>query len=195
LNGLLAALAGYLLGSAPTANLLARMRGIDLRSDGSTNPGANNARRLGGISLALPVLLAEAGKGAAAVILGGVLNGASGMVISGIAAVIGNVYNVWYRFEGGKGLGISLGVLLAAIPGIVPIAIVAVAGAAWLTHSTGKGTVWGLLILVGAGLLNPEAWLPTPWGLETNQLIGWLIVGVSLIVAPKHLKDVGQSTR
>jgi acyl phosphate:glycerol-3-phosphate acyltransferase len=169
------------------------MRGIDLRSDGSTNPGANNARRLGGISLALAVLSVEAAKGAAAVILGGVLDGTSGMVIAGITAVLGNVYNVWYRFEGGKGLGISLGVLLAAIPGVVPIAIVAIAGAAWLTHSTGKGTVWGLLVLVVAGLLNPEAWLPTPWGIEDNQPISWLVVGVSLIVAPKHLKDARQA--
>jgi len=54
---LLAAIAGYALGSLPTAGALARMRGIDLRAEGSGNPGANNALRTGGLILAAGVLL------------------------------------------------------------------------------------------------------------------------------------------
>ncbi len=59
----LAALVGYLIGSMPTANVLAGLWGIDLRTSGSHNPGANNARRLGGPILALLVFVVEIGKG------------------------------------------------------------------------------------------------------------------------------------
>jgi hypothetical protein len=48
-----AVLLGYLLGSIPTANGLARLRGVDLRKAGSGNPGVNNARRLGHPSISL----------------------------------------------------------------------------------------------------------------------------------------------
>ena len=111
-----AAIVGYLVGSLPTANFLGRLWGVDLRSVGTRNPGANNARRLGGSGLAVAILAIELTKGVGAVIVGTALAGDVGAVAAGIGAVAGNVYNIWYRFNGGKGLAISLGVVGAAWP-------------------------------------------------------------------------------
>src|SRR5690606_25837333 len=116
---------GYLLGCIPTAVWIARASGIDLRHQGSGNPGANNALRLGGRRLAALVLFTEMAKGAAAALRGGQLAGEEGMIAAGLGAAFGNLYNVFLRFKGGKGLGITAGVLLAAWPVVlVPILVV-----------------------------------------------------------------------
>lgn len=111
----MAATTGYLIGSIPTAGFIARLRGIDLRRQGSGNPGTNNALRTGGVILAISVLVVEAAKGYAAVLVANSMVDDWGAVVGGVAAVAGNVFNVWYGFSGGKGLGISLGVLLAPL--------------------------------------------------------------------------------
>jgi glycerol-3-phosphate acyltransferase PlsY len=63
-------LVGYLIGSVPTALWLGKLWGVDLRRGGTGNPGANNARRLGGNTLALLVLIVEITKGLLAVVVG-----------------------------------------------------------------------------------------------------------------------------
>ena len=66
----LAAITGYLIGSVPTAVWLGKLWGVDLRRGGTGNPGANNARRLGGLPLAFLVLVVEMAKGMTAVAAG-----------------------------------------------------------------------------------------------------------------------------
>ena len=184
----LALLSGYLIGSLPTANAIAGMFGIDLRSEGSGNPGANNARRLGGPGLSVAILVVEAAKGAAAVLAGDILAGSPGMAAAGLGAATGNVYNVWYGFEGGKGLGITLGVLLVAWPLALPPVIVAIAAVAVITRSTGLASVGALVMLLILGVLwVPMAW-PIAWGADGVSL-PWLAIGLALVIAPKHVSD------
>jgi glycerol-3-phosphate acyltransferase PlsY len=184
-----AALVGYGLGSIPTANAIARLFGIDLRAGGSQNPGANNALRLGGYGLAASVLSLEAAKGAIAVALGGLIGAQEGMVAAGVGAAAGNVFNVWYRFRGGKGLGIVLGVLLVAWPVAIIPSIVAIAALAVITRSSGTAALGALIILLSLGFLwEPLNW-PVAWGVSAASLLPWLAVGVVAIVAPKHFKD------
>lgn len=133
----LAAIAGYLIGSVPSASFLGRLQGVDLRTEGSGNPGTANALRTSGPWLASLVLIVEAGKGYAAVWVGALVGDEFGAIAAGLGALGGNVYNPWYRFQGGKGLGISLGVLAAAWPAaIVPILVVIVVGVL-ITRSSG----------------------------------------------------------
>ena len=134
---LLAALAGYVIGSLPTAVWLGRLWGVELLRDGSRNPGANNARRLGGDTLAVLVLIIEIAKGLTAVVVGMVIGGETAAIggeaattggeaaalAAGLGAVTGNVYNVWHRFKGGKGLGISGGVILGLWPAAFPFVV------------------------------------------------------------------------
>jgi glycerol-3-phosphate acyltransferase PlsY len=147
----LAAAAGYLIGSVPTALWLARLWGVDLRRGGTGNPGANNARRLGGNTLALLVLIVEITKGVLAVVIGFEIADQVGGLAAGLGAVTGNVFNVWLGFKGGKGLGISGGVILGLWPAAFPIVVLVIALASALTRSTGMGS----LITVGAFRSSP----------------------------------------
>jgi glycerol-3-phosphate acyltransferase PlsY len=162
---------------------------VDLRRGGSQNPGANNARRLGGNGLALLVLLVEMGKGAAAVSIGLLVAGETGAMLAGVSAVAGNVYNLWYRFRGGKGLGITGGVLLALWPTVFPLVVVTIALASALTRSTGIGTLVTLGFLILAALAWEGVGLYNQWGLSDPGLLLQLVVGVCLMISPRHWRD------
>jgi len=185
---LVAALAGYLIGSAPTAGYLALLKGVDLRTEGSGNPGAHNALRTVGPGLAAAVLFVEAVKGYGAVWLGVRLFGDPGAVAAGIGAVTGNVYNVWYRFQGGKGLGISLGVLSAAWPTVVLPILGVIAVVVTITRSAGLASLAAMTALVGASFLwSAQAWVTG--GVEPGIQLVVLSLGMSLVMMWRHIRD------
>jgi acyl phosphate:glycerol-3-phosphate acyltransferase len=192
---LLAALAGYAIGSVPTAVWLGRLWGVELLRDGSGNPGANNARRLGGHTLALLVLIIEVAKGLTAVVVGLAIGGEAAGLAAGLGAVAGNVYNVWHSFKGGKGLGISGGVVLGLWPAAFPFVVLTLVFACVLTRSTGIGT----LVTLGAVLVGAFAWestgLDNPWGLADPVLLVVLVIGVGLIIGPRHWRDASNRLR
>lgn len=189
-------LLGYLIGALPTANTIAGLAGIDLRADGSRNAGANNARRLGGFRLAVPVLIVEAAKGSSAVLLGGALGDEWGMVAGGIGAILGNVFNIWYQFSGGKGLAISLGVLAVAWPFVLVPVLIAIGAVALLTKSSGIAALVALISLVLLSLVWISRNWPTPWGLTVTSHQVVLALAIAGILTPKHLRDaLGHSFR
>jgi acyl phosphate:glycerol-3-phosphate acyltransferase len=110
-----AILIGYAIGSLPIGYLVTQRRtgGIDLRRVGSGNVGATNVYRSAGLATAIAVMLADIGKGAAAVWLAG---GGSAAIAAGVAAVIGHIYPVWLRFKGGKGVATASGVFAVLTP-------------------------------------------------------------------------------
>jgi acyl phosphate:glycerol-3-phosphate acyltransferase len=186
---LAAALVGYLIGSVPTAVWLGRLWGVDLRRDGSGNPGANNARRLGGFTLAAFILIIEIAKGLAAVVAGLVIGGDATALAAGLGAVAGNVYNAWYRFEGGKGLAISGGVILGLWPSVFPVAVITLAGASAATRSSGLGSWTTLSALFIGALVWDRTGLDNPWGLSDPYLLMLMVLALGLIVGPKHWRD------
>jgi len=108
---LLAAAAGYLLGSIPFGLVLTRAAGLgDIRRLGSGNIGATNVLRTGSKALAAATVVLDGGKGAVAVLA---LAPWDAGLVAGFAAVIGHNFPVWLRFRGGKGVATTLGVLLA----------------------------------------------------------------------------------
>jgi len=106
----------YLLGTFPSADLVARRYGIDVTKAGSGNPGASNVIRLVGWKAGSVVLLADAAKGAIAAGVGIALDGHRGAWILGIAAVVGHVFPVWRRFKGGRGVATGAGVFAVVFP-------------------------------------------------------------------------------
>lgn len=185
----LAGLVGYLIGAVPTAGLIARSRGIDLRTEGSGNPGTKNALTTGGPVLAAAVLIAEAAKGYLAVRTGFQLAGDTGAMTAGVGAVAGNVFNFWYRFEGGKGLGISLGVLAAAWPTVLPVLLVVIVLAALMTRSAGLAALATMATLIICALVWPEQNWSTSGYVETPQQILALSVGMTVLMMGKHIRD------
>jgi glycerol-3-phosphate acyltransferase PlsY len=185
----LSAVTGYLIGSVPTAQWLGGLWGVDLRRGGTGNPGANNARRLGGLPLAILVLMVEMGKGLGAVVAGFAMADEVGGVFAGLGAVIGNVYNLWYRFQGGKGLGITGGVLIGLWPAAFLVVVVTIILASALTRSTGIGSLVTLGFLLVAALVWEITGLENPWGVGDYRLLPLLALGLSPIIAPRHWRD------
>lgn len=109
----LASVLGYLLGSIPFGLIVIRVAGLgDIRKIGSGNIGTTNVLRTGRKDLALATLVLDGGKGAAAVLIGG-LFGPDMAVLAGGGAFLGHLFPVWLKFKGGKGVATFLGVMLA----------------------------------------------------------------------------------
>jgi glycerol-3-phosphate acyltransferase PlsY len=111
----LALVCGYLIGSLSTASLLARARGLDLRSMGSGNPGATNVGRVMGVRWGVLVALVDVTKGFAVALLFTLVWEPAGL-LAGAAAVLGHVSSPFLRGRGGKGVATALGAVLAVEP-------------------------------------------------------------------------------
>jgi glycerol-3-phosphate acyltransferase PlsY len=123
-------LPAYLLGTFPSAHLVARMGGHDVLAEGSGNPGASNVARLMGWKAGLVVMLADFSKGAIASGVGLALGGRAVAFALGIAAVVGHMFPVTRRFKGGKGVATAGGMLVVLYP-----LIVLVLGVVWFLVS------------------------------------------------------------
>ncbi len=138
-----AALGGYLLGSVPVSDLVARRHGVDLRAVGDHNPGYWNAKEQLGARRALPVLLGDTAKGAVAGALGVAVAalvdapwGVRWVAVGG--AMVGHGWPLFAGFRGGKSLLAFVGGMLVVAP--VPALIgVAVCTAVSLAHSFSTG--------------------------------------------------------
>jgi len=120
---LLTAAGAYLLGSIPTGFLVARARGIDIRASGSGNIGATNVFRILGKGPGTLVLLADAAKGALAVLClprwtadPALIDPVPLAITAALCSVLGHNFTCWLRFKGGKGIATSAGVLAALVP-------------------------------------------------------------------------------
>lgn len=111
-------LAAYLLGTFPSADIVARRYGVDVTKEGSGNPGASNVVRLLGWKAGALVLILDAAKGAIAAGVGLAIDGHRGAWILGVAAVVGHVFPVWRRFKGGRGVATGAGVFIVVYPGV-----------------------------------------------------------------------------
>ena len=114
----LAALAAYLIGSLSFAVIVSRVMGLkDPRSFGSKNPGATNVLRSGSKPAAVITLLLDGAKGWLPVVLvkwygANYGLGDATVALVGVAAFMGHLYPVFFKFAGGKGVATALGVLL-----------------------------------------------------------------------------------
>jgi glycerol-3-phosphate acyltransferase PlsY len=129
-NGILAILIGYMLGSIPSAYIITRLKtGKDIRKLGGGNVGANNVYREVGLVAAIIVGFFDMAKGAIAVLIAGWLVGypkpwllswllpwdfdSSTLFIlaAGLAAVVGHIWSIYLKFTGGNGIATTIGVL------------------------------------------------------------------------------------
>ena len=137
INIITAIISAYILGSIPSAYLVARLRkGIDIREVGSKNMGAMNVYYQVGPKEAAMVLLADVGKGIAAILLARWLDvSLTFQLLAGLAAVVGHAFPVFLKFRGGKGGATTLGILLFLIPKAIPFFVIAAVVALVLTRN------------------------------------------------------------
>lgn len=145
----------YLLGSLSGSLLLGRLRGVDIRRQGSGNAGGTNALRTQGWKFALGTVLIDVGKGVLAVGLAQRYGGDLAWLpwAAAAAAVLGHVWPVFHGFRGGKGAGTLVGALLV----LWPLAVAVLIGV-WLLVLSVWGYV-GLSTILAAASLVPLALL------------------------------------
>lgn len=147
------ALVGYAIGAINPASIIARLRGTDLRSIGSGNPGATNAGRAFGWKVGVLVGLLDVLKGFVPVQLLQWLGFHDAALVAGLAAVVGHITSPYLRGRGGKGVATSFGAVLAVQP-LWALPVLAVFGIAFaLTRRIGLASVAGCLALVPTALL------------------------------------------
>lgn len=158
----LTALCAYLCGSIPTGFLVARAKGVDIRSHGSGNIGATNVFRILGKGPGIFVLLVDALKGALPVLfLPRWIGHASGPdaipfeMIAALGAVLGHNFTCWLRFKGGKGIATSAGVLAAMVPIPFLITLGGFLVAIALTRYVSLASIVGAAILPFAVAFTP----------------------------------------
>ena len=149
----------YVLGTFPSAILIARANGVDISTFGSGNPGASNVTRALGWRKGVWVYVLDAAKGALAAGMGLIASGLPLAYWCGAAAIVGHMFPVFRHFRGGKGVATGSGVLLVVQPILAPLAV----GLWWLvTKVTGKAALGSVIAvaLVPIGLIweGAPAW-------------------------------------
>jgi glycerol-3-phosphate acyltransferase PlsY len=155
----IAALPAYLLGTFPTAILVARAGGHDVLAEGSGNPGASNVARLMGWRAGLLVMAGDLAKGAVASGVGLAVAGRVAAFVLGILAVLGHTYPVTRRFRGGKGVATAGGLLAVLYPLVVlGLAVVWFVMARLLKLASVGSMLLAVLFPLAVALLGYAGW-------------------------------------
>ena len=183
------AAAAYLLGSIPTGYLVARAKGIDIRTVVSGNIGATNVFRILGKPAGILVLVVDGLKGFAAcswLVDFAVQPFAATpdkieclKIVAGICAVLGHNFTCWLKFKGGKGIATSAGVYFALAPLAAGIAL-----GTWII-------VFALGRYVSVASIAAAVALPTGvWLTKNNLFLGIVTTALGLLAIYKHKGNI-----
>lgn len=180
----------YLVGSVPTAYILGKFKGVDLRREGSGNVGATNAFRVLGPPAGIVSLILDVGKGLLAVtVLAGISANLAGLsdvgqagwlkVLAGLSVIAGHNWTAFLKFKGGKGVATSAGVFL---------------GLAWKAVGL-SALIWlGMVALSGyISLSSMIAALSLPlfiWMLEKNVEFTLFGLLAAILVIIRHRANI-----
>jgi glycerol-3-phosphate acyltransferase PlsY len=194
-KALKAAAIGYVIGTFPTADLVARRASgglVDLRQSGTGNPGGANAVKVLGKKAGGAVIAGDVVKGALASAAGAAVAGPIGAHIGGTSSVVGHCYPVWNGFRGGKGVAASVGQCLATFPAYFPIdaavTVVTLAVPRWKQRAFAATIVSSVCWVLGGVVWwrrkLPNLWGPTPTiGLPVASAISSAIIMRRFVVA------------
>ena len=181
--GGLAIVIGYAVGAISPAAIIAKVRGVDLRSVGSGNPGATNVGRAMGPRWAILVGFLDILKGFLPAFAFAMLVGQTAGEIAGVSAVLGHVTSPYLRGRGGKGVATTLGALLGALPWMAIPVLLAFAVGVLVWRRVGLGAVLGAAVLGIAGILGLIAGL-----LDVSDSIFCIVL--SVLVLARHRRNV-----
>lgn len=180
----LAGAGAYLLGTLPSAVIVAGRAGRDPTREGSRNPGASNVYRLAGRKAGLAVLLLDVAKGVVGTLLGWAAGGRDGACLAGLAAVLGHVAPVTRRFRGGKGVATAGGMALVLWP-LTAVALLAVFVGLALT-----------LRIASVGSLAMAIGLPIGVAIQGSPRLEVTVAAVvAALVVARHHENIGRLVR
>ena len=171
-------LLAYLSGSVSGSLTLGRLRGVDIRTQGSGNAGGTNAFRTQGAKFAVGVVLIDIGKGALAAWLALRFAPVESMLpvrmvawLAVLAAALGHVWPLWHGFRGGKGVGTLLGGVAVLWPvALLPLFLV------WVCVLVASGYVGLASIIATACLLPLAVWLRADVATQAFAAVAALLV-------------------
>lgn len=169
----------YLVGTFPSATLVARASGVNIREVGSGNPGASNVTRVLGWRRGVWVFVLDAAKGALAAGSGLLVAGRPAGYVLGGAAVLGHVFPVWNRFRGGKGVATGGGIFAALSPIVFAVVV-----SLWfvLSRLTKKASLASIIVVtllpIGVGIVRRDVW----------EVVA--TIAVAALVMSRHLGNI-----
>jgi acyl phosphate:glycerol-3-phosphate acyltransferase len=177
----------WLLGTFPSALLVARSRGRDILREGSGNPGASNVARLLGWRAGALVLLLDFSKGAIAAGTGMFLGGRAGACVLGVAAVVGHTFPLFRK--GGKGVAAAGGALVVLYPLIVVgLAVVWFVVARLLHKASLASLLTTILFPVAIAALRAAG-----WGYHLWEIVA--VSALAVLVVIRHLGNIRRLLR
>ena len=179
----------YLAGATPTSYWLGKLRGIDLRKEGSGNLGATNAYRVLGWSAAIPVVVVDVFKGWFPVWYFPRLmsEGPWAWVLAfGAAAIVGHVFSFWVGFRGGKGVATSAGVFIGLAPMAALAGFIVWTVSVWVTRRVSVGSI-------AAAIALPLAIAGSP-GEGGDALLVFTVVLAAFVIWA-HRANIGRLVR
>ncbi len=177
----LAVIAGYFIGGLESAVLVARAQGVDIRREGSGNPGASNVFRVLGTKAGAIVFLFDVAKGLAATLIGSAAGGPAVGALAGFAAVVGHCYPVFFKFRGGKGGAAFGGMVLGLYPLVALLFLVVFSAIIVTTKVASLATITATVV----GL--PVVWLAGARG----WVFVW-ILAAGLLVLFRHRGNIAR---
>ena len=172
----------YGFGSIPFGLIITKIGGGgDIRQIGSGNIGATNVLRTGNKTLAVLTLVADAGKGAIAVLVAKQYGDPASAALAAIFVVIGHCFPVWLKFNGGKGVATSLAVLASLDIRLGGLFVATWLGTAFVTRYSSLSALLAMLACVAGGFV----WLDTMLAHVATILLG-------AIVWMRHHANIGR---
>lgn len=174
----------YLLGTFPSAHLIARANGVDIHAVGSGNPGASNVTRALGWRKGVWVFVLDALKAAIATGLGLWAGGRGVGYVFAAAAIVGHMFPITNRLRGGKGVASAGGALAVLHPVIAPAVV-----ALWwvVSRFTGKAAVGSIVAVCSV-----------PIGLAITGVAAWeyaATVGICALIMVRHTSNIRRLIR
>ena len=178
----IAAVLAYFIGNISPSILMARAKGIDIRSEGSGNAGTTNALRVMGKKAGAITFVVDILKGTCAVLLGSLLAGSTGAMWCVVAVFCGHVWPVFFGFRGGKGVATAFGALLGLNPIMALVTLAIVAVGVLVTKRMSVGSMLGAICFpVLSYFMEPD--------------FVYLGIVVAVIVLVKHRANIGRLIR
>lgn len=165
------AVISYFIGNISPATLVGRMHGVDIRKEGSGNPGTTNVLRTLGAKAAACTLLIDVLKGLLPVLAGRFAGGDLLACICGTAAFCGHIWPVVFRFKGGKGIATGFGVLIAFHWQVGLVCMVFALGGAAITRRMSVGSITAALALPVSMFFIDRAYLV--WSVCLMAIVLW----------------------
>jgi acyl phosphate:glycerol-3-phosphate acyltransferase len=179
-------IASYAVGGIPTAYLMAKKSGLDLRNKGSGNLGATNTSRILGMGTGSIVALLDIVKGVVPVLFSMLVFSLplGSHLIIGTATILGHVFTPYLRpHKGGKGVATGAGVIAVLFPYAIPLGLMVFFAIAIVTKYVSLASMITFLALI------PYYWimsLVTDMEYESVRLVFLIVLSIIIIYAHRE---------